>query len=63
MVQIEILGADSINIVVYWRSNFLLRNPPKKKSKLEELREIKLENIDLYQANSQLFVEISDLKM
>ena len=43
-------------------SNFLLRNPPKKRPKLEELKEVEMVNIDLDQANAQLYAEVNDLK-
>ena len=49
-------------IVAHGRSNFLLRNPPKKRPKLEELKEVEMVNIDLDQANAQLYAEVSDLK-
>ena len=37
----------SLCIVVHGRSNFLLRNSPKKRPKLEELKEVETVNIDL----------------
>ena len=52
----------SLCIVAHGRSNFLLRNPPKKRPKLEELKEVEMINIDLDQANAQLYAEVSDLK-
>ena len=52
----------SLCIVAYGRSNFLLRNSPKKRPKLEELKEVEMVNIDLDQANAQLYAEVSDLK-
>ena len=41
----------SLCIVAHGRSNFLLRNPPKKRPKLEELKKVEMVNIDLDQAN------------
>ena len=52
----------SLCIVAHGRSNFLLRNPPKKRPKLEELKEIEMVNIDLDQANIQLYAVVSYLK-
>ena len=48
--------------MAHGRSNFLLRNPPKKRPKLEELKEVEMVNINLDQANAQLYAEVSDLK-
>ena len=38
-----------------WKINFLIKNPQNKRLKLEEQKDIKMTNIDLAKANSEMY--------